>query len=139
MLSWSMYTIGNTENDNSSPHKLNPEQYRSSNNTNNILYVENWKRWLFEFSRLSVSPLNYRHYIRQMMNGPNESIAIWIPARIISRSLSVIVELFRETCLYICHARVCASSLQKSMRKSSFRFYMYIYIFFIKRHVNYGR
>lgn len=36
VLSRSIYTIGNTENNNWSPlNKLNPEQYRSSNNTNN--------------------------------------------------------------------------------------------------------
>lgn len=35
MHALSIYTIDNTENNSSSPHKLNPEQYRSSNNTNN--------------------------------------------------------------------------------------------------------
>lgn len=69
-----IYTIGNTESNNW--YKLNPEQYRARSIIQIIhsarLRIE-WKRWLFKFSRLSVSPLNYRHYIRQMMN---ESIAI---------------------------------------------------------------
>lgn len=123
-----IYTIGNTESNNW--YKLNPEQYRARPIIQIIhlarLRIE-WKRWLFKFSRLSVSPLNYRHYIRQMMNEPNESIAI---------SCNFQLDLCLYTVTRVIHTSMFAYFSCSCLRFDPSKihaqmFRLYIYIFFL--------
>lgn len=120
-----MYTIGNTENDNSSPHKLNPEQYRSSNNTNNIFCRElkTLTLRIFAFVSLAVKlpslyPSNDERAERVDSNLDSRSYNFQIfvcNCRVIQRSVLVYLSC---SCL-----RFEPSKIHAQM----FRFYMYIF------------
>lgn len=120
-----MYTIGNTENDNSSPHKLNPEQYRSSNNTNNIFCRElkTLTLRIFAFVSLAVKlPSLYPS---------NDERAERVDSNLDSRSYNFQI--------FVCNCRViqrnvlvylscsCLRFEPSKIHAQMFRFYMYIF------------